>query len=299
MRPMHRKILAVSAVLSICLLTACTTSQNTEQDVANGEVENITDTSTPVVTGTPIAMQPSDSKTPSGVKVKASYQKYKVIIGVNIRADCSGDSQWVGSLFENDVVQGIGVCENGWIQILFEGKKSYVKGTCLEEVEDMEVTIPTGSEVQESVTPTITPTITPTPVFTETPEISEIPEAEVTPSVDVTDWAKYKSTKWESSSSTSCYLQIHSVAGNTVIFRFRVVDGPLDGNGMAAEVGNCTGKIQNGVMNFNFTDDQGNTGVGRMEIVDDTHLMITTVITQPNPEAVYKAEVMTELTEME
>lgn len=296
MRLMYRKILAASAVLSICLLNACGASQNNEQAVANGEVENITDTSTPVVTGTPIAMQPSDSKTPSGVKVKASYQKYKVIIGVNIRADCSGDSEWVGSLFENDVVQGIGVCENGWIQILFEGKKCYVKGTCLEEVEDMEVTIPTtGSEESERVTTTVEPN----PVLTQTPEASEIPEAEVTPSVDVTDWAKYKSTKWESSSSTSCYVQIHSVAGNTVIFRFRVVDGPLDGNGVAAEVSNCTGKIQNGIMNFNFTDDQGNAGVGRMEIVDDTHLMITTVITQPNPEAVYKAEVMTELTEME
>lgn len=292
MRLMCRKILAASAVLSICLLTACGASEDNGQDVAN---QTIVSTPVPDVTATPIAMQLSDSKTPSGVKVEAKYQKYKVIMGVNVRADCSGDSEWVGSLFENDVVQGIGVCENGWIQILFEGKKSYVTGSCLEAVEDMEITIPTTAEQTENVTPTITPT----PELTEIPKVSEIPEAEVTPSVDVTDWAKYKSTKWESSSSTSCYVQIHSVAGNTVIFRFRVVDGPLDGNGVAAEVSNCTGKIQNGIMNFNFTDDQGNAGVGRMEIVDDTHLMITTVITQPNPEAVYKAEVMTELTEME
>lgn len=298
MRLMYRKMLAVSTVLSICLLTACTTSQNNGQTVANEEnAENITSTSTPAVTSTPIAMQLSDSETPSGVKVEAKYQKYKVVIGVNVRADCSPDSEWVGSLFENDVVQGTGVCENGWIQILFEGKKSYATGSCFEEVDDMPVTVPMGTAGTESGTPT--PTMTPTPGFTETPQASETPQAEVTPSVDVTDWAKYKSTKWESSSSTSCYVQIHSVAGNTVIFRFRVVDGSLDGGGVTAEVANCTGKIQDGVMNFSFTDDQGNTGVGRMEIVDDTHLMITTVVTQPNPEAAYKAEIMTELTEIE
>ncbi|MGN0511893.1 MAG: hypothetical protein ACI4GE_10235 [Lachnospiraceae bacterium] len=298
MRLKYGKRLVVGTALSICLLNACGASENNGQAVANEDsVESIAGISSPDVTATPIAMQMSDSETPSGVKVEAKYQKYKVVMGVNVRADCSGDSEWVGSLFENDVVQGIGVCENGWIQILFEGKKSYVTGSCLEEVDNLEVTIPTGTEVTESVTPT--PTVMPTPVVTETPQVSETPEAKVTPSVDVTDWAKYKSTKWESSSSTSCYVQIHSVAGNTVIFRFRVVDGALNGTGVAAEVGNCTGKIQDGIMNFNFTDDQGNVGIGCMEIVDDAHLRITTVITQPNPEATYKAEIMTELTEIE
>lgn len=292
MRLMYGKILAASTVLSVCLLTACGISKDHEQAVVNeNHVENITSTSASTVTSTPIAMQMSDSETPSGVKVEAKYQKYKVVIGVNVRADCSGDSEWVGSLFENDVVQGTGVCENGWIQVLFEGKKSYVKGSCLEETDDAQPNVVTGMEGTESVSPT--------PEFTETPQVSEIPQTENVPSVDVTDWAKYKSTKWEASSNTSCYVQIHSVAGNTVIFRFRVVDGPLDGDGVAAEVKNCTGKIQDGIMNFNFTDDQGNAGVGRMEIVDDTHLTITTVITQPNPKAVYKAEIMTELTEIE
>ena len=294
MRLMYGKILAVSTVLSVCLLTACGTSQENGQPVANEDyVEDITSTSTPVVTSTPVAMQLSDNETPSGVKVEAKYQKYKVIIGVNVRADSSGDSEWVGSLFNGDVVQGTGICENGWIQILFEGKQSYVLGGCLEEVDDMQVTVPMGTAGTESAIPTQTP------VPTETPEILEIPPTEDLPSVDVTDWAKYKSTKWESSSNTSCYVQIHSVAGNTVIFRFRVVDGAIDGDGVAAEVANCTGKIQDGVMNFSFMDDQGNTGVGRMEIADDTHLMITTVITQPNPEAIYKAEIMTKLTKME
>lgn len=287
MRLMYGKILAVSTVLSICLLTACGTSENKGQPVVN---EDSTSESAPLVTSTPIAMQLSDNETPSGVKVESKYQKYKVVIGVNVRADCSGDSEWVGSLFEEDIVQGTGVCENGWIQILFEGKKSYVLGGCLEAVDDMQETEPTGTE-------SIVPTQTPEP--TEIPEILDIPPTENLPEVDVTDWAKYKSTKWETSSNTSCYVQIHSVAGNTVIFRFRVVDGPLDGDGVAAEVANCTGKIQDGVMNFSFTDDQGNTGVGRMEIADDTHLMITTVITQPNPEAIYKAEIMTKLTKME
>jgi hypothetical protein len=119
----------------------------------------------------------------------------------------------------------------------------------------------------------------------------------------VVDWAKYTSSKWEASGDTSCFVQIHSVAGNEVVLSFRVIDGSLEEEDqpgtLVAKVSNCSAKITDGVMNFTFTDDQGNQGIGRMEIVDDTHLSITTFIETVNASAKYKAEVMTELTEVE
>ncbi len=296
MRHILVKMLMLGTITFACFLAGC--GQNDTQAV-NEENNAVDATGTPeaaVVTATPIAMESGENQTPSGMQVEPKLQKYQVTQGANIRADADGSSEWKGSLFGGEIVQGTGVCENGWIQIRYNGESCYVTGGCLTETDSTDtVTAGDGTPVPQTTTPE----------FTETPEPTEVPRVTVAPesAVDVSDWAKFTSSKWEASSTTSCYMQIHSVAGNTVIFRFQVIDGGLenaeDPSTLTAEVENCTGKIVNGVLNFEFTDNQGNVGVGSMEIRDGDNLHLATVITQPNAQAAYRAEIMTDLTEIE
>lgn len=295
-----KKILAVS-VMGILLLTGCSDqdasvsdTDNPEETVQSQEAE---DTQEP--TETPVAMENlGESMTPSGVSVTEKYQNYKVVMGVNVRADCSGDSELRGSLYGGEVLQGTGVCENGWIQILYYGEICYLTGSCVEETEDA-VTEGLGdrSDPSDSSEDSSSEEYDDGIIIMPNP-VDVLPSVSPQVKVDVADWAKYTSSKWTSDGATSCFVQIHSVAGNTVVFRFYVVDGPLSKKDQAltAEVKNCTGKIEDGVMNFTFTDNYENIGAGRMEIVDDTHLNIITVITSPGDSAEYKAEILTELT---
>ncbi len=297
MRHILVKMLMLSTIISACLLAGCGNNSAQAVNEENSAAKATETQQAAAATSTPIAMESGETETPSGMKVKPKLQKYQVTQGANIRFDADGSSEWKGSLFGGEIVQGTGVCENGWIQILYNGENCYVTGGCLTETDSTEtVTAGDGTPiVQESETPE--PTDTPEP--TEVPRVTVAPEV----SVDVSDWAKFTSSKWQASSTTSCNMQIHSVAGNTVIFRFQVIDGSLedaeDPNTLIAEVENCTGKIVNGVLNFEFTDNQGNVGVGSMEITDGDGLHLATVITQPNAQAPYRAEIMTDLTEIE
>lgn len=306
MRHAFRNLLMISMLASVCLLTTACSEKDLDGllgesgTTASGAPEG----SATFITSTPSAQEDANapSSTLSGVSVEYKMQKYKVIEGVNVRSDCNGESEMKGSFYGGEVVQGTGVCENGWIQFLYDGEYCYATGSCFEEVSD---------------DTDITDTQTAENVEEETPEDGDDSETVQTPSEsdlealdnltgeelvkhDVTDWAKYTSSKWEASGNTSCFVQIHSVAGNTVIFRFYVVNGSLadaDKEGtLKAEVKNCTGKIEDGVMNFFFTDDLGNSGVGRMTIIDDTHLKMATVVNQPAESAEITPEIITELT---
>lgn len=282
------KKLWIIGMAAVCILTAC---GKKEKESAVELTETPEPTS--VAVSTPVAMEVDGEVTPSGIKVSSKICKYKVIQGVNLRSDCSGESELKGSLQPGEVLQGTGVCENGWIQLVYEGERCYATGSCFEETDDR-VTSP-GTETEPSVTaaPSMIPGEGITPPATETPAAT----------VDVTDWAKYTSSYWQADGLTSCFVQIRSIAGNQAVFRFQVIDGALEdaesSDTLVAEADNCNGKIENGIMNFSFTDNYGNVGLGTMEIVDEKHLRITTVISQPAPNAAYAAAVMTELTERE
>ena len=85
-----------------------------------------TPTPTPVpATPTP---EPVIEQSPSGLNVTVESGNYEATASVNLRADASQDADVMAGVEAGMVVQGTGVCENGWIRISFDGMTVFGSG---------------------------------------------------------------------------------------------------------------------------------------------------------------------------
>ena len=107
---------------------------------AGATVTVVTPTPTPLPTPTP-APTPTPEPTPapaipteqtaSGVVVSKIGGTYTASTDVNLRADASPDAALVIGVMAGTELTGTGVCDNGWIQIEYNGQVVYGSGEYL------------------------------------------------------------------------------------------------------------------------------------------------------------------------
>ena len=88
-------------------------------------------TPTPEVTPTPEATptpEPVVEQTASGVNVTKQDGTYVANTDVNLRADASADATLVAGVASGTQLTSTGVCDNGWIEVSYEGQTAYVSG---------------------------------------------------------------------------------------------------------------------------------------------------------------------------
>lgn len=82
-------------------------------------------TPTPEVTPTP---EPVVEQTASGVNVTKQDGTYVANADINLRADASADATWTAGVTSGTQLTSTGVCDNGWIEVSYEGQTAYVSG---------------------------------------------------------------------------------------------------------------------------------------------------------------------------
>ena len=82
-------------------------------------------TPTPEVTPTP---EPVVEQTASGVNVTKQDGTYVANADINLRADASADATWIAGVTSGTQLTSTGVCDNGWIEVSYEGQTAYVSG---------------------------------------------------------------------------------------------------------------------------------------------------------------------------
>ena len=87
-------------------------------------------TPTPEVTPTPA---PVIEQTASGINVEKKDGVYTTNTEVNLRTDASTDADLVTGVAAGTQLTSTGVCENGWIQINYNGQTVYALGDYLTE----------------------------------------------------------------------------------------------------------------------------------------------------------------------
>ena len=110
---------------------------------AGATVTVIEATPTPIPTPTPEA-PPTPEATPtpapvivqtaSGVNVEKKDGVYVTNTDVNLRSDCSTDATLVTGVASGTQLTSTGVCENGWIEINYNGQTLYASGDYLSPV---------------------------------------------------------------------------------------------------------------------------------------------------------------------
>ena len=80
---------------------------------------------TPEVTPTP---EPVVEQTASGVNVTKQDGTYVANADINLRADASADATWIAGVTSGTQLTSTGVCDNGWIEVSYEGQTAYVSG---------------------------------------------------------------------------------------------------------------------------------------------------------------------------
>ena len=88
-------------------------------------------TPTPEVTPTPEATptpEPVIVQTASGVNVTKQDGTYVANADVNLRADASADATLIAGVANGTQLTSTGVCDNGWIEVSYEGQTAYVSG---------------------------------------------------------------------------------------------------------------------------------------------------------------------------
>ena len=85
-------------------------------------------TPTPVPTPTPELVT---EQTASGITVSKVENTYVANTDVNLRVDASADSDLVAALVPGEQVKSTGICENGWIEIDYDGRTVYASGDYL------------------------------------------------------------------------------------------------------------------------------------------------------------------------
>lgn len=94
-------------------------------------------TPTPEVTPTPEATPtpaPVIVQTASGVNVEKKDGVYQTTTDVNLRADCNTDAAFIVGAAAGTQLTSTGVCENGWIEISYDGQTVYASGDYLTPV---------------------------------------------------------------------------------------------------------------------------------------------------------------------
>ena len=107
---------------------------------AGATVTVVTPTPTPLPTPTP-APTPTPEPTPtpavpteqtaSGIVVTKTGGTYTASTDVNLRSDASPEADLVIGVMAGTELNGTGVCENGWIQIEYNGQTVYGSGEFL------------------------------------------------------------------------------------------------------------------------------------------------------------------------
>ena len=54
---------------------------------------------------------------------------------INLRADASADATWIAGVTSGTQLTSTGVCDNGWIEVSYEGQTAYVSGDYVSAVE--------------------------------------------------------------------------------------------------------------------------------------------------------------------
>ena len=106
-------LLALTTVLSVSM-TACNFGGGSDED---SSVVQVTPTPEPVVV-----------QTASGVNVTKQDGTYVANADVNLRADASTDATLIAGVANGTQLTSTGVCDNGWIEISYEGQTAYVSG---------------------------------------------------------------------------------------------------------------------------------------------------------------------------
>ena len=95
-------------------------------------VVRATPTPSPAPTPTPAPATPTPTPIPfeqtaSGVNIRPEANTYYTTAGINLRSDCSTESQAVGSVMQGVQLEGTGVSEDGkWIRVNYNGTTVYV-----------------------------------------------------------------------------------------------------------------------------------------------------------------------------
>lgn len=95
-------------------------------------------TPTPEVTPTPEATptpEPVVAQTASGVNVTKKDGTYVANADVNLRADASADATLISGVASGTQLTSTGVCDNGWIEVTYNGQTAYVSGDYVSAVE--------------------------------------------------------------------------------------------------------------------------------------------------------------------
>ena len=101
------------------------------EEGAGATVTVIQATPTPIPTPTPEATPTPEVvvvQTASGVNVTKQDGTYVANADVNLRADASTDAALVASVANGTQLTSTGVCDNGWVEVSYEGQTAYVSG---------------------------------------------------------------------------------------------------------------------------------------------------------------------------
>ena len=107
------------------------------EEGAGATVTVIQATPTPIPTPTPeTTPTPEATPTPevvvvqtaSGVNVTKQDGTYTANVDVNLRADASAEATLVASVASGTQLTSTGVCDNGWVEVSYEGQTAYVSG---------------------------------------------------------------------------------------------------------------------------------------------------------------------------
>ena len=110
------------------------------QEGAGATVTIVRETPTPTPTPTPEATPtPEPTPTPAvetettaaGVTVQKISGQYVTTSDVNLRRDASTDAEIAYGVVTGTALTGTGICDNGWIQISYDGQTVYALGEYL------------------------------------------------------------------------------------------------------------------------------------------------------------------------
>jgi uncharacterized protein YgiM (DUF1202 family) len=99
-------------------------------------------TPTPEVTPTPEATPTpavTVTQTASGVNIEQKTATYTTNNDLNLRADCSAEADWLGTIPASTEITSTGISEDGeWLEVSYDGQTGYVKAEYATLVSDGE-----------------------------------------------------------------------------------------------------------------------------------------------------------------
>ena len=77
---------------------------------------------------TVIQATPTPIPTPTPEATPTPEVTYVANADINLRADASADATWIAGVTSGTQLTSTGVCDNGWIEVSYEGQTAYVSG---------------------------------------------------------------------------------------------------------------------------------------------------------------------------